>query len=102
MPPNPPPPAKHCDQVGATRPSRRQPLAANPRQELHALIECLSEEEARRLSLALLGAAATTAAPKPRPLTRDDVALAEPVLPEDEAASADDVFRAYRARRTRA
>ena len=56
-------------------------MAANPKQELHELVERLSDEDAQRPSLALRDAAAGA-----QPLVEADILLATPVLPEDETA----------------
>jgi hypothetical protein len=69
-------------------------MAVNPRQELHELVDRLSEEEARRLSTALRAPAATDVIPKPRPLTVADIVLTEPILPNDETA--DEMIAAVR------
>jgi hypothetical protein len=61
-------------------------MAANPKQELHELVERLSDEDAQRLSLALHEATGAGVAPRPRPLAEADIVLATPVLPEDETA----------------
>lgn len=61
-----------------------QAMAADPKRELHELIERLTDEEARRLTAALResdGAPAVS-----RPLTVDDIVLVEPILPDDETA----------------
>lgn len=69
-------------------------MAANPRQELRELVECLSEEEAQRLAATPRESAAGGALPPPRPLTVADIVLAEPVLPDDETA--DEMIAAVR------
>lgn len=61
-------------------------MAANPKQALHEMVERLSDEEARRLSATLRQGGGVDIAARPRPLTEDDVLLAEPVLPDDETA----------------
>jgi hypothetical protein len=60
-------------------------MAANPKRELHELVE--------RLSPALREAAAG-AAPRPRLLIEADIVLATPVLPDDETA--DEMIEAVR------
>ena len=60
-------------------------MATTPKQELHELVERLSDEEARRLSVAFRGAAPVVAS-SPRPLTEADIILSEPILPDDETA----------------
>ena len=61
-------------------------MAATPRQELHELVERLSDEEARRFSAVLREAGAAGMATRPRPLAEADIVLAEPSLPHDETA----------------
>ena len=68
-------------------------MAATPKQELHELVERLSDEEARRLSAALRGAGAAPA-PSARPLTEADIVLPESILPDDETA--DEMIEAVR------
>ena len=73
-------------------------MAATPKQELHELVERLSDEEARRLSAALRGAG-TAPTPSARPLTEVDVVLPEPhphagPRPDDETA--DEMIEAVR------
>ncbi len=68
-------------------------MAATPKQELHELVERLSDEEARRLSAALRGAGAAPT-PSARPLTEADIVLPEPILPDDETA--DEMIQAVR------
>ncbi len=69
-------------------------MATTPKQELHELVERLSDEEARRLSAALHEADTAPGSPRLRPLTEADVILTEPVLPEDETA--DEMIEAVR------
>ena len=69
-------------------------MAVNPRQELHDLVDRLTEEEARRLSAELRATAAVNGGSGPRPLTEADVILAAPVLPDDETA--DEMIAAVR------
>ncbi len=69
-------------------------MATMPKQELHELVERLSDEEARRLSAALQGAGTPPDARRVRRLTEAEVILTEPVLPEDETA--DEMIEAVR------
>ncbi len=69
-------------------------MAADPKQELHELVERLSDEDARHLSLALREATAAGVTPRPRPLVEADIVLATPVLPDDETA--DEMIEAVR------
>lgn len=69
-------------------------MVANPKQELHELVERLSDDEAQRLSSTLRSVGATSAAPRPRPLTEADIILVEPILPDDETA--DEMIAAVR------
>ncbi len=69
-------------------------MAANAKEELHELVDRMSEEDARRLTAALRGAGAPSVARQPRPLTEADIVLPEPVLPDDE--SADEMIEAVR------
>lgn len=59
-------------------------MAADPKRELHELVERLTDEEARRLTAALREPGDVRTAP--RPLTADDIILPEPILPDDETA----------------
>jgi hypothetical protein len=59
-------------------------MAANPKRELHELVERLTDEEASRLAAVLREPRNGGAAP--RPLTADDIILPEPILPDDETA----------------
>ncbi len=68
-------------------------MAATPKQELHELVERLSDEEARRLSAALRESGAAPTA-HVRPLTEADIVLAAPILPEYETA--DEMIAAVR------
>jgi hypothetical protein len=61
-------------------------MAVNPRQELHDLVDRLSEDEARRFIDVLRQRASRNGVQGPRPLIEADILLAEPVLPEDETA----------------
>jgi hypothetical protein len=61
-------------------------MTTTPRQELHALIDRLDDEQARRLAAALRERDATPARSAPRPLAEADIVLAAPVLPDDETA----------------
>jgi hypothetical protein len=67
--------------------------ATNPKQELHDFVDRLSEQDARRLASALIEAGAGGAR-QPRPLTRDDIILPEPIMPDDETA--DDMIETIR------
>jgi hypothetical protein len=71
-------------------------MAVDVKQQLHDLIDRLSDEEARRLSVALRAVAggAGTITQQPRPLTRADLVLDDPIMPPDE--SADDMIDAIR------
>jgi hypothetical protein len=68
-------------------------MVANPKQELHEFVDRLSDEEARRLAAALL-ASGPGGVRRPRPLTRDDIILSEPIMPDDETA--DDMIETIR------
>ena len=61
-------------------------MVANPKEELHQLVERLSDDEAQRLSSILRSASATSTWPGPRPLTEADIVLVEPILPDNETA----------------
>lgn len=61
-------------------------MAVNPRQQLHDLVECLSDEEARRVSALLRQRVMRNGTGQPRALTEADILLSEPVLPEGETA----------------
>lgn len=65
------------------------------KEQLHELVEGLTEEDARRLHDELAGVRANPtpeelrariATAGPAPLTLDDLVLAEPILPDDETA----------------
>jgi hypothetical protein len=58
-------------------------MVANPKQELHKFIDRLSEQDARRLAATLIEAGYVR---QLRPLTRDDIILPEPIMPDDETA----------------
>ena len=60
-------------------------MAANPRQELHELVEQLSDEAAENLSSTLRINRSRTAT-LVRPLREDDIVLARALLPDDETA----------------
>ncbi len=68
-------------------------MVTTPKQELHALVERLTDDEAAHLSSALRGRQPARVA-SPRPLTLADIVLAEPLLPDDE--SADDLIDTVR------
>lgn len=69
-------------------------MATNHRQELHAVVDRLSDDEARRLSAMLGGLDGMNKAPPARPLTVADIILTAPVLPEED--SADDMIATVR------
>ena len=60
-------------------------MVANPKRELHDLIDQLSDEAARRLSSTLRNAANGPDS-SPRPLREEDILLDAPILPDDENA----------------
>lgn len=62
-------------------------MAITPKQELHALIDRLDDDQARRMAATLRRAAGPTSeTASPRLLTEADILLALPILPGDETA----------------
>lgn len=61
-------------------------MVADPKRQLHELVDRLSEDEARRLSRTLSPRGTDTDVRSPRPLTEADILRTEPVLPDDETA----------------
>lgn len=71
-------------------------MSTMSRNELHRLIDSLSDAEFAQLrsSIDLHLAGKVEPSRKPRPLRHDDIILPEPLLPEDE--SADDMIETVR------
>jgi hypothetical protein len=61
-------------------------MAITPKQELHALIDRLDDEQVRHLAEVLRRGGTAPARPAPRPLAEADIVLAAPVVPDDETA----------------
>lgn len=61
-------------------------MVVNPKEQLHDLIDRLSEDEARRLAASLRPRGGPNGMRQPRPLTEADILLPKPVLAEDETA----------------
>ena len=65
-------------------------MVVDPKQELHHLVDGLSDAYASRLARAIRHAGLTGLTRQPRPLTDADIVIATPMMPEEEAA--DDLF----------
>lgn len=61
-------------------------MVADPKQQLHDLVDHPSEDEARQLAVVPRRRGTRSGVRRLRPLTEADVLLTEPVLPEDETA----------------
>jgi hypothetical protein len=70
-----------------------KPMVANPKRELHELIDRLSDQAARQLSSTLRGSLHDSSV-QPRPLREADIILNHPLLPDDE--DADEMIEAVR------
>ncbi|MFN8514604.1 MAG: hypothetical protein U0232_15320 [Thermomicrobiales bacterium] len=69
-------------------------MVTTPKQQLHAFVEGLTDDEAARLWSALREGGQPARLTSPRPLTPADVLLPEPIMPDDE--SADDLIETVR------
>lgn len=63
-------------------------MIVHPKQTLHAIVDRLSDEEVQAVA-EMIGswrAASPSKERQTRPLTRADIVLAEPIMPDDETA----------------